>query len=1362
MDARYFLTDKDQLADFERDRDRFARQIRSLQQKNVAPQSLVSTVVDLARAYAEERNHGFQGIRVAVEGGDGMTWSAHSVDRGLGDALPGVPRIRLQGQPGVYGPELAHVISMRRIAMAAQQHGLIKSVRLIGWRLTTVAIVVALAVGIVGAVLSAITTASRTSGSITLRLVIFSAITVTLAMIGKYVGQLIYPNFRENTLAKVTDDLNALEKGPVSDEYRAFIEEMAALLGRLAQFRCVIVDDFGVLDRTTRMVLESYLRRQADDQRSELWVIFYSAADKSLEVEIDRPMRNKPYGYRRIRLFRQEPLTESQRRLLAEAYGVPQRTIFRTVRAIAQDPSGLVYLEDLFGQAYRERRAPADGKRVADTLDLFYVFAVNASHGGNPWLYERDILSNFSKERGLRSRLLHALLPGRTLSRTVLTAELNKTRIKFFPLAGEAAGESGQRRLRATAEAGEMLEGTETTKGKWADFGLADPRLVHLFWVLYWSDTELNGLPDAFFVQTIVTHLLRSALPAELGAETLGRNFPLSALAKELFEVAMQCLAACLRFCLLDDVPELLNRAKELVEDASREESRRRRRRLRRLAWQAYGLLGDESVLSVAVDLEPVAPAPAPRDEQSVLLDLFLDSMPDATPERRQSVRGELARTDGGRSVTSYAQARAGWLAASVQPFFCPGTTALSAAATKTHDALPSMLSVAINAAVSAVQDEWRTTDILNIGLGVWALAVSTCRDWSFPDVGSGPDRHTALVETLSGCYVLADDLAIQRRMAEPDAASLDLAADCLAEDLLAVLFAAGLVLLVHWPEFNGRRASGWSDVAKIVIESGHTLGIRVPIGLEDEGGSVPHSVLTDAARCMGVLSVLWRSVGFRQQASFMTIRQAQFVTLALPRNPVNAEQVIQLLSPDFGAGDHVGLLTLFAAAEGALFSDQLASQILLRCSATARDHSFGEQLVTEICYLTLEKAHTYRVGLGSSLEFLVSRRLGARGASDTRLDAVLADVPDDDFTSAALLLINSMDAMEGHAIVESLRAALDRRRDKVEDAKAATEVEAHLRVFDVRRRQRAGEAIDITAELDAWTEIRDQACYTSILNILIDLAEKHQLDRIVSEALQILPATKKYVYYTGYVYLASKLVIRLKTGSRPVSSDDVQTAVSALRAGVFTWEHALAADDNIGFFRLLTITDPGNSTEYLQHQLQWEQIALELDATERLPRLVDQGRFFMLIWRYFTFFAYYGLQSEPPVNASGLAKAELSQELARWRKNRNDIPDPIYTGSGAGTDASAWRLNGEFLARGYALFFPPATDAKQRQALDAELEEGRHQFDQKAKGAIDTFYRMLRALPRLPQTVEHIIARHQDLVLARIEGRGADSRSVA
>ncbi len=85
-------------------------------------------------------------------------------------------------------------------------------------------------------------------------------------------------------------------------------------------------------------------------------------------------------------------------------------------------------------------------------------------------------------------------------------------------------------------------------------------------------------------------------------------------------------------------------------------------------------------------------------------------------------------------------------------------------------------------------------------------------------------------------------------------------------------------------------------------------------------------------------------------------------------------------------------------------------------------------------------------------------------------------------------------------------------------------------------------------------------------------------------------------------------------------------------------------------------------------------------------------------------------------------------------------------TGNGAGA-----RLSGAFLAYGYALFFSPASAKGRQPAVEKELEKGRKQFDDKARGAIDVLYQMLRELPRIPRSIEQILARHQDLVLARL-----------
>jgi hypothetical protein len=75
----------------------------------------------------------------------------------------------------------------------------------------------------------------------------------------------------------------------------------------------------------------------------------------------------------------------------------------------------------------------------------------------------------------------------------------------------------------------------------------------------------------------------------------------------------------------------------------------------------------------------------------------------------------------------------------------------------------------------------------------------------------------------------------------------------------------------------------------------------------------------------------------------------------------------------------------------------------------------------------------------------------------------------------------------------------------------------------------------------------------------------------------------------------------------------------------------------------------------------------------------------------------------------------------------------------------------------GYALFL--ANAKKLVPALtEAELAEGRLQFDQKAQRAMSAVYQLLRALPAIPPTVEQILRRHEQLARSLMNSPGADT----
>ncbi len=1349
MAGRRFMTDPDQLDAFERDRLRFGRRLQGVSvAEKASSEPLEEVVSGLVRNYLQETNHGFRCLGIAVDGGDGagdgMSWSAHAVDRAIEDEAPRVDRLCLKGEPGArLFPELAQIISMRRIAGLAQKHGLVTSVRLLGARLYAVMVAAAIAAGVALAWLTSLASHAGSSASVT-RFAVISAGVVALTLCGKALSQALIPDVRAPALAKVAHDIAEQAKAP-TDAYQAFIDDLAARLARSASLRCLIVDDLTALDKTTRLTLESYLRHQASESRSEIWVIFYYAAiDKTIELAVNGPARKdrKPVGYRYTRLYKLENLSPAQRRELAEDLGVPERAAFRTVRAIARDDSGLISVTQLFDREHKARRPSAAAARPGDRLDFFYIFALNAVCGGNPWLYETDIRTNFSRERKYRSQVLRLLMPGRNLSATTIVDYLaTMSADSFFTLAGELDGQARLRKFRAAAESGEVFERS------WRDYDLADPRLAHLFWALYWSDTKLHGKPDVSFLRKISAHLLRSATPAELDELAGSEKIDVPAFTNELFNIALQTLAACLRTCLLGDVADLLGRALRLTEDDDENVRRRRRARLRPLAWQAYEFLADERILSVVLDLEPRARRePAVASAVPDLEDLFLQSMPSATGEVRELMRNELtgARAE---SAAVYARTRAGWLAASMAPFAGPGTALFASCAQDARDRLPVIVAEAAARLEAAADEEWRTTDTLNVVLGLWSLTLTSDDRRAALTLGwqSAPDLDAALVDALVKACVLGTDLAAQRRSAVLDPATVDLVLDCLAEELLTVVLAAGVLLLARW-QGSGLMAeteqSGeLAELADVVTESATALGIRVPIDLLTDDGSVDQTMISDTERRMTLLTMLWRRLGLEQQASFMAVRQAQFMAGVYPRDAALAGSGLHLLATEFKQADHIGLLAHLAAAQCAAVSDQLAAQLLARCSQVSTKGGFSDRLSAELCYTAIENGHSFGVDLAEQIDFLRAKQKGG----GSRLDTVLAEIPAEHMASTVLEFLNTVHDDDDSARVDAVYEALERRAASIADPDINKELKSRFRTFEIQRHTSAGNPVDVDIELDEWESMRDLSVYAFLLSLLLPATPEASRDRITREAVEILQSPETYIRSTGYVYLAHRLFLQLKPSRNGARSKNTTVALDALRYGFYYWEQSLKADVNLQILRLLARYDAERADDYGVHRVQWERVALELDETERLPRLIDQGRFFVLIWHYFQFFADYGLQSDPPTDPFGLSDDELKQALNEWRASHRSTPEPM-TGNGAGA-----RLSGAFLAYGYALFFSPASAKGRQPAVEKELEKGRKQFDDKARGAIDVLYQMLRELPRIPRSIEQILARHQDLVLARL-----------
>jgi hypothetical protein len=1339
MPGRVFL-ESTSPSEFAEERLRFGRSVQSLSQADrQSSEPLEDVVKGLVGDLLRERSHGFRCLGIEVEDRDGMSWSARLVDSVIAQEAPRVRCLRLIGESGAGSYlEIAQIIKMRRIAKLAKRRGLVTSVRLIGAPLYALIAISAIAAGAAAAVLTSFTTDSRfTISSLTLP---FLGITTLIAALG-FAADYLRNRLNQtdaSPLIKVASDIAAHANAaqPIN-AYNQFINDLATTLGQFADFRCLIVDNVTGLDRTTRSVLEAYLKSHATERRSEFWALFYSVDDKSFEFLTNRPRRANrgPIGYRYTRLYRLESLSAAQRKALADLNGAPERAHFLQAGDIVRDDSGVKSMIELFQRQYQVRRNPSIGTRKADDLDFFYVFALNTA-GVNRWLPMSRIKSNFASEQRYRSQILRLLLPGFTLSKTQIDAHLQGMLDIYSPLALELSGFRPVA-FHATPDSGRILEES------WRKYDLASPGIVHLFWTLYWSDTELHGSPDVALLRKISTHILKSATPAQIG-DQLGNRKYIRELTDELFNTVLEVVRGCVKSCWLVDVPSLLDYALRLLVDDNERVEQRRRNRLRPLAWQTYGLLGDERLLGVIAELDTGGSVRSrtvtvKRDH---LTYLFLQSIPHTSDQARELMRRELGKGGTVSHAAVYARIRAAWLATSFAPFLSHGSATLTAALNDARDRLPEIVADSIADLESMVEGEWRTTDVMNVVVGLWSLALISFDRRAHSDLGWAPSAvwDVAFVTALVRACRIGTVLADQRRAADPSPATLDLVLDCLAEELLVVVLAAGVSVLTRWPDSVWVESVERLSVVDVVRESSLALGLSRGV-LPDMYEPVGAELIAETRRRMALLTVLWRRLGFEQQASFMAIREAQFTAQVDTPDADVAQKAMEMLAGELDQADNVGILAHIAAAECTAVSSRLTAELLARTGSQSIRDGFGDRMSADLWIGALGVGHIYDIDFSECLDFFLDRW---NGSDKRRLNKVLYDAPLENLPETVLWFFNSLHGSAYHR-VDEVRAAFDLRLLNIADPDINYRVTFTFRISALERHISARLPVDTDLELDAWRGARELASYAYVLSLLLPFDKQGTRHRVTAEALRVLKVPDKYLGSIGYIYLALQLWMQLRFGREGVSSQDREAVLGALRAGFEKWAHQLAPSNNLTILEQLIESDNKNSEYYYSKHLEWMKVALELHEAQRLPQLIKEGRYFLLIWNYYNLLAWYGLQSIPPTPAGDLDHDEVDRTLQEWRSDGYVVPN--LTIGNVGEE----QFSGDFIRRGYAVFFVAEEKLSKDPLLRSKVEVARSQFDRGSKEAIETVFQMLRRLTEIPESIQQILRRHEVLVLTRM-----------
>ena len=481
----------------------------------------------------------------------------------------------------------------------------------------------------------------------------------------------------------------------------------------------------------------------------------------------------------------------------------------------------------------------------------------------------------------------------------------------------------------------------------------------------------------------------------------------------------------------------------------------------------------------------------------------------------------------------------------------------------------------------------------------------------------------------------------------------------------------------------------------------------------------------------MSLLALMWNALGLPQLGHFMSLRSAHFGVLTASDEDAESRysETMKSLAGDIGAAGNVALLANAIAAESARGSAEIAATLLCSGVERALAAGLGSDLAFDLSLIAVATAHAYpSIHVDPFVEVLVGV-----GDGPNPLTERLSAWSDESVTRLGLPLVNAARGVKRPGLDRRVIEALRTRAAAIDDADEADEVAEHLDVYDVEAVLGAGDSVDVEVLLEKWKSRRERASYASVIRTLLR-SQSGRDETVVAEAVNVLEAARADANFssTAYVHLATSLDRIARNDSAAVDA-----SVAYLRLAIHRWEHDLQIAATIAVFRILRRHYQDLSTDArLTH---WEAEMHEHDRLEKLPNLIERGRFFILFQHYINELKHWELPAgfEPGGLYEGDGEAVPAARLVeRWNATARRVPPPLVTVNGV----SAVSL--DFLQLGTALFG--------ELEHDESFDQGREQLDQAAGEALRPLYEMVTAHGAIPAPIRSVLRRHQDFFVSQ------------
>src|SRR2546421_11705278 len=550
---------------------------------------LQEAVFQLLKPFAEHKQDtGLRGLAISAHEKDGQSWAATAVERQIARTSSGLKLITVKGESRLGAiPAVADIIGIKRFARLAHKARVTRSFRVLGpWTtgaLLSFAVVLSAAVNLLGRLLNKPGQAPLGYGL--LLKPTFAGPALLLGLLGILTQRTAASRKVDLGSAALSQLVSDIDSAPESHRGK-FIDALASAFSTTHHPRAVVIDAFDRMDRFSQAVILRYLTTYSrPDHVFEAWVILESAPTTTFTDVLDTRMP-ADYFVQRFTQVRLVLPNAEERRRLAELRGHPERQDLTTFGAISRgsDEHSPSLLE--FFAEHRKGFPHQNGSY--SHLEFFYLLSLTTGWGGAVSLSESRIETAFAKPQLVRSEILQTFLEGTNLRRSEFHEALLGMREAFQRyVAIETHGL--MRTVTVAPEVGRFLVANRGI------LDLPDPALGHLFWALFWHDQLRDQPTQPFEVRKLATHVLQTRSIGQATRHLSPRT------AQSLFEASLDAARECLRYCMPEHVPSLLDCAQALVEPCGATSRGARLNRLITLCWQSFAVLGDEEILRVVV-----------------------------------------------------------------------------------------------------------------------------------------------------------------------------------------------------------------------------------------------------------------------------------------------------------------------------------------------------------------------------------------------------------------------------------------------------------------------------------------------------------------------------------------------------------------------------------------------------------------------------------------------------------------------------------------------------------------------------------------------------------------------------------------